>query len=249
MKVVVADDEAPARSRLRGLLQEMKGIEVVGEAADGQQTLVLCHRLKPDAVLLDIRMPGMDGLEAARHIAGLEAPPAVVFTTAYSDHALAAFEAHAIDYLLKPVRRERLEEALQRARRLGAAQLSAYRLATAGANTPRTHLSACSRGRIQVVEVDDVLYFQAGDKYVTVRHSGGEILIDEPLKDLEQEFFPRFLRIHRGTLAAKDRITGLEKAVKGQYYVALASGERLPVSRRHVSRLRSWLLQGRAGRR
>ncbi len=244
MRVIVADDEAPARSRLRGLLAEIAGVEVLAEAVDGQQALSLCHELTPDAILLDIRMPGMDGLETAHHLAGLDNPPAVVFTTAYSEHALAAFEAHAIDYLLKPVRKARLAQALQRARQLSAAQLSAYRHTVAGAPSPRTHLSACSRGRVELVNVRDIRYFQAGDKYVAVCHGGGEILIDEPLKALEEEFSQRFVRIHRSTLAARDLISGLEKDHKGHYYVRLAGGERLAVSRRHVSHLRSVLRTG-----
>ena len=244
MRTLIVDDEAPARERLRALLVETGGIDIVGEADNGLAALEMAARDMPNLVLLDIRMPGMDGLEAARHMAGLEPAPAVIFTTAYSEHALAAFEAHAIDYLLKPVRKARLAQALQRARQLSAAQLNAYRHTVAGAPSPRTHLSACSRGRVELVNVRDIRYFQAGDKYVAVCHGGGEILIDDPLKALEEEFSQRFVRIHRSTLAARDLISGLEKDHKGHYYVRLAGGERLAVSRRHVSHLRSVLRTG-----
>jgi two-component system response regulator AlgR len=246
MRLVITDDESLARTRLRGLVEEIGGIEIVAESANGRQALLQCDALHPDVVLLDIRMPGMDGLEAARHMAGLEPAPAVIFTTAYSEHALAAFDAHAIDYLLKPVRKARLQQALDKARRLTRSELDAVGWAAEGAPRPRTHISARCGGRIELVEVGDVAFFQAGDKYVSVHHSGGELLIDEPLKDLEEEFNQRFLRIHRGILAARELITGLEKDAQGHYHVLLKDRRRLPVSRRHVSELRALVRAGRA---
>jgi two-component system response regulator AlgR len=247
MRLLIADDEGPARVRLRGLVEEIGGVEVVADAANGREALLLCDELHPDVVLLDIRMPGMDGMEAARHMAGLEPAPAVIFTTAYSEHALAAFDAHAIDYLLKPVRKARLIQALDKAQRLTSVQLSAVTRAARGAARQRTHISARRGGRIELVEVGDVAYFQAGDKYVSVHHGGGELIIDESLKALEEEFGQRFVRIHRGVLVARDMITALEKDPQGHYQVLLKGGHRLPVSRRHVSALRALVRAGRIG--
>jgi len=245
MRVIIADDEGPARTRLRGLVEEIGGIEVVAEAGNGRQALLQCDELHPDAVLLDIRMPGMDGLEAARHLAGLEPAPAVIFTTAYSEHALAAFDACAIDYLLKPVRKARLAQALVKAQRLTSAQLNAVTQSLEGAARQRTHISARCGGRIELIDIADVAYFQAGDKYVSVHHRGGELLIDEPLKALETEFSQDFMRVHRSILAARDMINGLEKDPQGHYYVLLKDRQRLPVSRRHISELRALVRAGR----
>lgn len=247
MRLLIADDEGPARARLRGLVEEIGGVDVVADAGNGREALLLCDELHPDVVLLDIRMPGMDGMEAARHMAGLEPAPAVIFTTAYSEHALAAFDAHAIDYLLKPVRKARLIQALDKAQRLTSVQLSAVTRAAEGGAVRRTHISARRGGRIELVEVGDVAYFQAGDKYVSVHHDGGELLIDEPLKALEEEFSQRFVRIHRAVLAARDMITALEKDSQGHYHVLLKGHQRLPVSRRHVSALRALVRAGRIG--
>lgn len=237
MKVLITDDEALARDRLRRLIEEIDGISVVGEAADGRQALERCSHLHPDVVLLDIRMPGIDGLEAATHLAGWEQPPAVIFTTAYGDHALAAFEAHAVDYLLKPIRRERLQQALSRAQGLSRARLDAARQMSAAA--ARTHICARSGTQIRLIPLDEVLYFRADHKYVTVRHDGGEVLIEESLKGLEQEFGARFVRIHRNCLVARSRIAALERARDG-LWLALLQGtdERIEISRRHLGPLR-----------
>jgi two-component system, LytTR family, response regulator AlgR len=238
MKVLITDDEALARDRLRRLIEGLDGITVAGEAADGRQALEQCGRLQPDVVLLDIRMPGIDGLEAATHLAGWEQPPAVIFTTAYGDHALAAFEAHAVDYLLKPIRRERLQQALAKARGLNRARLDAARQLSDAA--PRSHICARSGAQIRLIPLDEVLYFHADHKYVTVRHDGGEILIEESLKGLEQEFGTRFVRIHRNCLVARERISALERARDGLWLVRLhGADERLDISRRHLGSLRN----------
>lgn len=237
MKVLITDDEALARDRLRRLIDAFDGVEVVGEAADGRQALELSAALAPDVVLLDIRMPGIDGIEAAMHLAGWEQPPAVIFTTAYGDHALAAFEAHAVDYLLKPVRRERLQQALARAHGLNRARLDAARQMSAAA--PRGHICARNGAQIRLIPLDDILYFRADHKYVTVRHAAGEVLIEEPLKDLEQEFADRFVRIHRNCLVALSRIAALERAPDGLSQVRLHGiDDRLEISRRHLAPLR-----------
>ena len=241
MKVLVVDDEALARERLRALVLELPGTEVVGEAANGLDALRRCSELTPDVVLLDIRMPGADGLEAARHLAGFERPPAVSFTTAFGEHALEAFDAQAVDYLVKPVRRNRLEQALARAARLTQAQLAALH-----PEGGRTHLSARRQGEIELIPVEEVLYLQADQKYVTVRHREGEALIEDSLKTLEEEFDDRFIRVHRGALVARAALAGLERGDDGVCRVRLRGcTERLEVSRRHLAELRQLLREAR----
>ncbi|MEJ2346655.1 MAG: LytTR family DNA-binding domain-containing protein [Gammaproteobacteria bacterium] len=238
MRVLITDDEAPARARLRALVDEIGRHEVVAEAASGSDALALCERLQPDALLLDIRMPGIDGLETARHLAQLEHPPAVIFTTAYDQHAVEAFDASAVDYLLKPIRRERLEEALDKVQRLTRAQLAAVG-AQAGQDRTRTHICARIRGNLRLIPVDEVLYFMADQKYVIVRHLRGEVLVEESLKSLEQEFGGRFLRIHRNALVAKAYLEGMERAAGGRLLVRLRHVEEgLEVSRRHAAEVR-----------
>jgi len=247
VKVLIVDDEAPARERLRRLLSELADCRVCAEAANGHEALQAAARSEPDVVLLDVRMPGMDGLEAARHLAELEQPPAVIFSTAYAEHALEAFDAQAVDYLLKPIRGERLARALQNCRRLTRAQARARSdrlLAGAGGGVPRTHICARVRGNLELVPLTQVRYFRADQKYVAVGHGDGEVLIEEPLKDLETEFAGRFLRVHRSALVAVGYLEGLEKDAEGRCRVRLAgTAERLEVSRRHLSAVRA-LLKG-----
>jgi len=243
VNILVVDDERPARERLRNLIAELGLGEVVGEAATGREALELTARLDPDVLLLDIRMPGMDGLETAAHLAKLERPPAVIFTTAYGDYALRAFETQAVDYLLKPIRLDRLERALHGARRLNRAQLGAVEEAGREPDHPgggaRTHLSARVHGDIRLIPIEEVIYFQADQKYVTVRDSTGQVLIEEALKSLEEEFAERFVRIHRNALVARRALEGLERAGNGRYQVRLEGiEERLEVSRRHLSGVR-----------
>lgn len=245
MKVLIVDDEAPARARLAQLVNDLPELEVAGEAANGRDALEANERLAPDVVLLDIRMPGMDGLEAARHLATLERPPAVIFITAYEEHALEAFGAQAVDYLLKPVRRERLEQALAKATRLSRAQLDAMAEARPEPSA-RTHLSVTLHGRLQLIPVNEVIFFRAEQKYVTVRHTGGETLVEDSLKSLEQEFGGRFVRIHRNTLVARAALEGMEKNRDGSHYVKLRGCEERPeISRRHVAEIRRLLKSGR----
>lgn len=241
MRVVITDDEAPARERLRALLEDLGGHDVIGEAGGGSEALRLCERLQPDVLLLDIRMPGMDGIETARHLAQLERPPAVIFTTAYDQHALEAFDASAIDYLLKPIRQERLGQALDKARRLTGEQLATVG-GGLGADKERTHICARVRGSLQLIGVNDVLYFMADQKYVTVRHLGGEVLIEESLKSLEQEFGPRLVRIHRNALVARQYLEGMERLDGGRYVARLRDlDEGLEISRRHLAQVRQML--------
>ena len=238
MKILIVDDEAPARARLRRVLEEMDDCVVTGEAANGSEALQLAASLQPDILLLDIRMPGMDGLEAAQHLQSLGQPPAVIFTTAYNDYAVQAFEAHAVDYLLKPVRRERLADALRHARFLTRLQARALHEASA-APAPRQRICASVRGSLQLIEVDDIRYFQADQKYVSVVTPDGEVLIEETLKALEEEFADRFVRIHRNALVARDYIAGLERDEEGHGRVQLSGiANTLEVSRRHIAEIR-----------
>lgn len=237
MKVLIVDDERLARDRLARMVSALEGYEVVGQAGNGREALNQAVEADPDLVLLDIRMPGMDGLEAARHLSELEEPPAVIFCTAYEEHAVQAFDLQAVGYLLKPVRRETLEAALDKAQRVNKAQLAA--LGGELAPSRRTHISARTRRGIELVPVDDVRYFQADQKYVTVRFGGGEVIIDETLRELEREFGDLFLRIHRNSLVATAYIESLERVGPGQSCIRLKGvTEPLDVSRRHLAAVR-----------
>src|SRR6188472_3635190 len=175
LKVLIVDDEQPARDRLRRLIEELPGWAVAADCATGADALPLVGKLRPAVALLDIRMPGMTGIEVARHLGALESPPAIVFTTAYDEYALEAFESQAVGYLLKPVRSERLAQALKQASRLRAPQLL-------GLSTPkaplaaRQHVAVRVRDELKLVPVKEIRYFRADQKYVTVRHSRGEDL-------------------------------------------------------------------------
>jgi len=236
LRVVIADDEAPARSRIRDLLEDCAGsfpIELAGEAANGRELLALLEETSADVVLLDIRMPEMDGLEVAQHMLKLPEPPSVIFTTAYNEHALKAFELHAVDYLLKPIRLRRLHDALTRARAITPLRLDVLQQITPDA---RTHLSVLERGKVLLIPVAEILYLRAELKYVTIRTAAREYLLEESLSKLEQEFSEQFVRIHRSCLVAKAHIAGFEKeGGEGEagWVVTLAGlDEKLPVSRR-----------------
>ena len=235
MSVVIVDDEPLARARLRELLAEHGGVDVVAEAGDGHAALHACAEFAPDLVLLDIVMPGIDGLEAARHLAAFEPRPAVVFCTAFDAHALSAFDAAAIDYLVKPVRPERLAAAIDRARTFAAGRGHVAATRTA----QRTHLCARMRGSLRLIPLEDVHYLQAEEKYVVVHHARGEDLIEESLKSLEDEFTERFVRIHRNCLVARHEIVELKRGADGHVQAVLRHGKQpLEVSRRCVSNLR-----------
>jgi two-component system response regulator AlgR len=235
LRALIVDDEAPARERLRRMLEELGDVTVVGEAANGVEALERCAALDADIVLLDVRMPGMDGIEAARHLRLLDDPPAVIFTTAYDEYAVAAFETEAVGYLLKPVRREKLERAVRHAARVAGPQLA--RIAESSQlGRRRVQISARLGEHLRLVPVADVLYFNADQKYVTMRHRGGRELIDESLRALEQEFAPDFIRIHRNSLVARRYVRAVERSQEGQLLVRLTEGdETLQVSRRHAA--------------
>jgi two-component system, LytTR family, response regulator AlgR len=235
VNVLIVDDEPRARERLERLLGEIDGWCFAGACGSGPEAIEHASRLRPGVVLLDIRMPGMDGIETAQHLSRLEAPPAVIFTTAYDQYAIDAFEARAVGYLLKPVRRERLESALSYASRVNAALLDG--LAPPRGGPPRRHVAARVRDELRLIPVKEVLYFRAEQKYVTVRHLRGEDVIDEPLKRLEDEFADEFVRIHRSVLVSVQQIDALERHDDG-YVLRLRPGETLPVSRRQLTELK-----------
>lgn len=236
MRILLVDDETLARDRLRRMLETTDEHEVVGEAANGLQAVALCEERVPDLVLLDIRMPGMDGLQTARHFLELKDPPAVIFCTAYEEHAIAAFDLQAVGYLLKPVRKEDLAKALSKSGRLNRAQLAALGAADDGR---RSHISARTHRGIELIAVDDVRFFQADQKYVTVHYSGGEIIVDETLRELEIEFDDVFIRVHRNALVSKRYIEGLVKERNGQAGVQLHDVEgSVSISRRHLPSVR-----------
>ena len=238
MKALVVDDEPLARERLAALIGEIAGVEVAGEATNGVEALEAAARLKPDVVLLDIRMPVMDGLEVARHLDAIESPPAVIFCTAYQDHALEAFEANAVDYLVKPIRAERLGAALAKAQRLNGAVVRRVE-SSAEPGRRRSHLCARVRGSLVLVAVGDIDYLLAEDKYVVVHHARGEVLIEEPLTQLEDEFGDRFVRIHRNCLVALAKLAGLERTPDGRVFARIAGvAAPLEVSRRNLPALR-----------
>lgn len=237
MRVLVCDDEQLARDRLVRLVDAIEGVEVVAEAANGREAVLAAQRVHPDVVLMDIRMPDMDGLEAAEHLSRSEQPPALIFCTAYDEHALDAFRVRALDYLLKPVSRDDLDAALARARKM--ARLPGHEDDSADAAQRRQHISARTHRGLELVPVNDIRYFLADQKYITVRHGGGEVLIDETLKDLETEFGDLFVRVHRNALVALSYIEGMEQAPAGHHQLRLRGlEETLVVSRRHVAGLR-----------
>jgi two-component system response regulator AlgR len=242
LTVLIVDDELPARERLQRLVAELPGCAVAGVCSNGTDALSLVAKLKPAVVLLDIRMPGMTGIEVARHLGALEHPPAIVFTTAYDEYALEAFESQAVGYLLKPVRSERLAQALKQASRLLAPQLRGLGLPAAPL-AARQHVAVRVRDELKLIPVKDIRYFRADQKYVTVRHSRGEDLIDEPLKQLEEEFAPEFVRAHRSILVAIAHVEALERSVGDDGYAIKLRGEVEPlaVSRRQLAELRKRL--------
>jgi len=243
IRIFIADDEAPARDRLRELLGDIAAelqTRVVGEAANGLEAIERVPSSGAEVLLLDIQMPGMGGLEVARHLATLEHSPAVVFVTAHDRHAVEAFDLNALDYLMKPVRAERLAAALRKA-----SVPEKARLANA-ANAPREYLSVAERHRIALVPVRDIVFLRAEQKYVTVRTREREHLLEESLVALERELADRFVRIHRNCLVARAAIRGFERsgedADEPRWQIVLDGiAERLPVSRRQWPTLRSLL--------
>lgn len=239
LRVFLVDDEAPARARLRALLADCAMTlpnEVVGEADSGPAALAGLAGAAADVVLLDIRMPGMDGIEVARQLAEQASAPAVVFVTAYDAHAVSAFEVSARDYLLKPVRRDRLLEALRRV------------APPAARPEVERFVAVNDRGRVLRVPLDEVLYLRAELKYVTLRTREREYVLDEPLARLEEAFVDDLLRIHRNCLVNRRHLVGFELRHEGEEarWVALLDDwpEVLPVSRRQAHVVRDFRAPG-----
>lgn len=236
---IIADDETPARNRLRTLLEDIGYVDVVGEAKNGKEALLLAEQSHAQLMLLDIRMPQMDGIEAAEHAQKLNPPPAVIFTTAYDAYALKAFDLNAVDYLLKPIRLERLNTALAKAHALLPKQLEAIK----SLQQKRTHFSVSERNRILLVPLEEVIYLKAELKYITVKTAEREYLIEDSLTNLEAELASSFVRIHRNCLVAKTQIAGLEKqhgdAHETQWLLLLKNQEeKLAVSRRQIQTIK-----------
>lgn len=252
LRIYIADDEAPARARLKELLADIRGeipSTVVGESASGLEVIDRLPGSAAQVLLLDIQMPGMGGIELARHLCALENAPAVIFVTAHDRHAVAAFELNALDYLMKPVRAERLAVALKKALASGSTPRERLERAASG---PREFFSVAERNRIVLVPVGEVLFLKAELKYVTLRTKAGEHLIEEPLVSIEREFADRFVRVHRNCLVARSAIRGFERIAGGSeeepHWNVVLEGiaERLPVSRRQWPAVKGVLPEGGA---
>lgn len=209
--VLIVDDEPPARMRLSAMVNALAGYHVVGDADNGERALSACEGLQPEIVLMDIRMPGMDGLIAARHLAEQQHPPAVIFCTAYDEHALAAFDAQAVGYLLKPVANQQLVTSLANAQLLNRSQLASIASPAIGGELPKDCLSVRTHNGHELLEVDQIRAFVADKKYVSAYTLDRELLLDQSLKELEGRFADRFIRVHRNALVAHAYIRGLEK--------------------------------------
>jgi two-component system response regulator AlgR len=251
LRIFIADDEAPARARLKELLSDIHGelsSTVVGESASGLEVIDRLPGSAAQVLLLDIQMPGMDGVELARHLCALENAPAIIFVTAHDRHAVEAFELNALDYLMKPVRAERLAAALRKVLATGPAPRERLERAAGGA---REFFSVAERNRIVLVPVGEVLFLKAELKYVTLRTRAGEHLIEEPLVSIEREFAERFVRVHRNCLVARAAIRGFERIAgsgeeEAHWNVVLeGTPERLPVSRRLWPAVKGVLPEGR----
>lgn len=234
MRIVIVDDEPLARARLAALLRECEGAEVVASVGDGEAALAACAETRPDLLLLDIAMPGLDGIDTARRLAVLPDSPQLVFCTAYEQHALEAYELRAADYLLKPVRIERLREALVRAQALRQRR-----------PPPVATLLAQVHGAPVRIPLAEVLYLSADEKYVTVHRAAGEVLVEQSLKAIEAMFPERFVRVHRGCLIPVERLLGLRRDPDGTVRALIAGSDAAPeISRRNLAAVRKLLRGG-----
>jgi two-component system response regulator AlgR len=230
LKILIIDDEAPARNRLRRMLSNLPEVQVSGEAATGQEALRMIPLNQPDVLLLDISMPGLNGMELALLLRQNETAPAIIFCTAWSDRALEAFECDAVDYLVKPVRAERLELALEKARRF---------LGRPDGDASGYFLRFTLAGNVRLLPMADVIYLVSEDKYTTVVHQGGRMVINQSLLDLEKEYADILVRAHRAALVVKKRIRGLEKNTGDRHFLLLDGCEDRPqVSRRNLPAIR-----------
>ena len=239
LKVLLVDDELLARQRLRTLLGDCNrpGAVVLAEAANGPQAIAAIRQGAFDLVLLDVRMPGMDGVQLAQTIASMPQPPAIVFVTAHAEHAVQAFDVAAVDYLTKPVRLERLQQALQKVEHL--VLLKQTQLT----DSPGEVLIIQDRGRTERVPLAEVLYLKAELKYITVRTAARSYILDGALNELEEKYTAQFMRVHRNALIARRAVRSLEKhydAEEGEGWAVRLNGipEVLAVSRRQLSAVR-----------
>lgn len=241
MELLIVDDEPLARQRLLRMVEKIDDFQVVAEADNAAAALASISQYDPDIVLLDIRMPGRDGLSLAKDISELEDPPVVIFCTAYDQYALDAFGTNAVGYLLKPVKAEQLLQVLEKAQKLNKIQRLAVQQAPRSGQQ-RTQITAKTRRGVELIPLEDIYFFLADQKYVTVYHRGGEHLLDETLKELEEEFAEHFVRVHRNSLVAIKHIAALERMPQGQYQIRLTGSEERPIiSRRHVSGVKELL--------
>lgn len=239
MDILICDDEPLAVERLSRLVSQL-GHQVIATAQHGKQALEMVQQFEPDVVLLDIQMPEMDGLSCAQHLAHFNPMPAIVFCTAFDEHALQAIQSQAKGYLLKPIAKDELETVLGNVTKLTQAQLTQIeKKELMEEKVQRQQIAAKTYRGLELIPVENIYYFLADQKYVTVRHKNGSVLIDETLKDLETEFSDRFIRIHRNALISLDYLDGLEMIASGQYQARCRElEERLAVSRRHLPLLR-----------
>lgn len=239
--ILVVDDEPLARERLKLMIENLPGYEYLGEAKDGVDAMEMIKEKQPDLILLDIAMPGINGLEVAHKLQEQDKPPAVIFCTAYGDYGPDAFDAAAVGYLLKPVRKEQLETALQKATRPNRLQIKQLEEAGLVSSSEKTHLSTRSHRGIELLEVERITHFYSEDKYVFAHHDGTETILEQSLSALENELGERFFRVHRNALVAVDKIEALERSGTS-FRVRLAGTDRKPqVSRRHVKELKQVL--------
>jgi len=243
--VLIVDDEPLARARLARQLQAIDGCQLLGEAADGESALQQLDSLDPDLLLLDIEMPGSNGLQIAEQISNRPNPPAIIFCTAHDEFALPAFAVAPSGYLLKPVNVEQLAQAITQARRLSKPQLRNVRPESADSEQPRgrRQIKAVSRRGVQLLDISDIRCFIAEDKYVVAHHSGGETVLDESLKELESEFGAHFVRVHRSAIVAVEYITGLRKTASGHEVTLSGIDMAPPVSRRLLGKVKSLLTE------
>lgn len=240
MKLLIADDELPARERLARLVEklEIPGIELLAAVTNGREAVDYCQQNPVDVVLMDIRMPEMDGLQAAAILSEESIPPAVIFTTAYDQYALDAFEASGAGYLLKPIKQQALNDALQKLWQLNRAQLSQTQLNQTQLNQTQFILGSYRGAKVREA-VDKVIYFQAEQKYVVAHTADKTILMDVPLKALEAEYVDKFVRVHRNALVAREKIYGVKNRADGQAVVLLTDcDDEIEVSRRHLSEVK-----------
>lgn len=249
LRVLVVDDEPLVREGLRLLLEREAGVRVLGEARNGEEALERIRELRPDLVLLDVRMPGMDGLAVVAALAPAERP-AVVFVTAHSDYAIQAFDMHAVDYLLKPFDAERFATALRRARgRMSEGTTDRLEALLATLQPARAYperLLLKHEGTVVVVTVNDIDWIEAADNYVKIHARTGRYMAREPLKQIEATLDPaRFARVHRSAIVNLSRVKSLDPVSSGEAIITLTTGARLTLSRGYRDHFKSRLESAR----